>query len=867
MTIWWKKRKESELEEEVRSHLQMAAQEHTERGGNQEEAAHVARREFGNLRLIKETTRGAWGWEGFGQIFADMRYGTRSLRKHPGFCAVAILTLALGIGANTAIFSVVRAVLLKPLPYKDSSEMVTVYSRNEAFKGLYLNMALGDLGQVEKEARSFSGFMFYDQASKNLTGQAEPQAINIAHTGDNFFGFLGTSPQVGRFFVQQEHHSGNNEVAVISDAFWHANFGADPGILKKKLRLDGRLYSIVGVAQAGFEFPARDTAVWLPASPTLAESQDHGDHSYEVLARLRKDATLQQANSELQAVSEQIEKENKSGFGGWRMYAANFQEFAVSDARPALLILLGAVMLVLLIACANVANLLLTRGSERYREMALRTALGASRWRIAQLLMTESVLLSLAGGVLGLALAVGGVQAFRSLAPEGIPRIEELHPDWTMALSAMLCAFFVGILFGILPALQAARCDPQAGLKESATGAAPPRQRLRDAFAILEIAMALPLLVGAGLLVKGFTSLTRTAMGFRTDHVLLMSVNLPETKYPKDQQQLFYAREVLENVQGVGGVETAAVSHFYPLSGMLPLSAGLRVEGEPASSQGIGNIETNSVSAGYFQTMNVPILRGRGFTAQDDESAQLVVLVNETMARQVWKGRNPIGSRLLGIESKKGLPLLVVGIVGDTRDVTLSEAPRPNLYYPLAQAPSANLNLLIRTKGDPAALAPALRERIWSIDKDQPITNVQTMESVLAHSVAEPRFRTILVGTFAVLGVILAAIGIYGVVSYSVSLRTREIGVRVAMGAQKKNVMQLVVGHGLRIAATGIAIGLAVAFSLSRFLASQLYGVSSRDPWIFSGITLVLASTALLACWVPACRATKVDPLVALRYE
>jgi len=867
MTSWWKKKKEDELEEEVRSHLQMATQEHAERGTKKEEAAYSAQREFGNVALIKETTRDVWDWEWLSQIFADIRYGTRSLLKHPGFCAVALLTLALGIGANTAIFSVIHAVLLKPLPYKDPSQIVTVYSQNEAFKGLYLNVSLGDLGQVKKEARSFSGFMIYDEASRNLTSEGEPRAINIAHTGDNFFDFLGTTPQVGRFFAEEEHHSGNNEVAVISDAFWHTYFGADPGILKKKLRLDGELYSIVGVAQVGFGFPARDTAVWLPASPNLAESQDHGNHSYEVLARLRNEATLQQANNELQAVSAQIEKENKSGFGGWRMFAANFQEFTVSDARPALLLLLGAVMLVLLIACANVANLLLTRGSQRYREMALRSALGASRWRIAQLLMTESVLLSITGGVLGLALAVAGVQAFRSLAPEGIPRIDELHPDWTMALSAMLCAFSVGLLFGILPALQAARCDAGAGLKESVTGAAPPRQRLRDAFAILEIAMALPLLVGAGLLVKGFTSLTHTSMGFRTDHVLLMSVNLPETKYPNDNQKLFYANEVLENVQGVAGVETAAVSHFYPLSGMLPLSAGLRVEGEPASSQGIGNIETNSVSANYFRTMNVPILRGRGFTPQDDENGQLVVLINETMARQVWKGRNPIGSRLLGIESRKGLPLLVVGIVGDTRDVTLSEAPRPNLYYPLAQAPSANLNLLVRSKDDPAKLAPALRERIWSIDKDQPITNVQTMESVLARSVAEPRFRTILVGTFAVLGVILASIGIYGVVSYSVSLRTREIGVRVAMGAQKKNVMQLVVGQGLRIAAIGITIGLVVAFSLSKFLASQLYGVSSRDPWIFAGITLVLAATSVLACWIPARRATKVDPLVALRYE
>jgi len=867
MPNWWKKKKEQELEEEVRSHLQMVATEHVERGENANAAGHSARREFGNVELVKEITRDKWGWEWLWRIFADIRYASRSLLKHPGFCVVAVLTLALGIGANTAIFSVVHAVLLKPLGYRDPSQIVIVCARNEAFKGLFLNVSLGDMEQVKKEAHSFSDFIIYSEGSKNLTGEGEPQAIDIADVGNNFFDFLGASPQIGRFFAEEEHHPGNDKVAIISDDLWRANFGADLAILQRKLRLDGELYSIVGVARANFGFPTKDTEVWLPASPTLADLQDHGNHNYEVLARLRNTATLQQANQQLQAVSEQIEKENKSGFGGWKMFAANFQEYTVEDARPALLILLGAVMLVLLIACANVANLLLTRGSQRQKEMALRTALGASRWRIAQLLIIESVLLSLAGGALGLGFAVAGVQVFKAMAPQGIPRLEELQPDWLMAVSAMFCALLVGVLFGILPALQASRWDPNAALKETATGAAPSRQRLRDLFAVLEIALALPLLIGAGLLVKGFTSLTHSARGFRTDHVLLMSVSLPENRYPKDQQQLLYARELLDKVQSVAEVASAAISHFYPLSGMLPLSAGLRVEGDPSGDKAIGNIETNSVSADYFRTMNIPILRGRSFTNQDDENGQQVVLVNEMMARQVWKGRDPVGTRLLGIEAKKNVPLLVVGIVGDTRDVTLSEAPRPNLYYPLAQAPASRLNLLVRTKTDSAKLAPMLRERIWSIDKDQPITNIQTMENVLAHSVAEPKFRTSLVGTFAVVGMLLATIGIYGVVSYSVSLRTREIGVRVAMGAQEKNVMQLVVGHGLRIAIMGIAVGLVGAFSLSKFLESLLYGVSSRDPWIFVGVTMILAATSILACWIPARRATKVDPLVALRYE
>lgn len=549
------------------------------------------------------------------------------------------------------------------------------------------------------------------------------------------------------------------------------------------------------------------------------------------------------------------------------MSAANLQEYTVSDARPALLLLLAAVMLVLLIACANVANLLLTRGSQRYKELALRAALGASRWRIAQLLMTESILLSVAGGTLGLFLAFSGVRSFRALAPDGIPRLTELRTDWAMTVTALLCALLVGILFGILPALQAVRWDPNAALKEAATSGNPTRQRLRDAFAAAEIALALPLLVGAGLLLKGFTSLTHAAIGFHTDHVLLMTVALPESNYPQPVQQTLFARALLEKTHGIPGVQSAAISRFYPLSGMLPLSAGFRLEGAPATAPGLGNIETNSVSPDYFQTMRVPILRGRGFTPQDDEQTSPVIVVNEMMARQIWPGRDPIGSHILGMGSRKGIPLLVVGVVGDTRDVTMSEAPRPNLYYPLAQSPSLYLNLLVRTSQDPATLVSTSRERIWSIDPDQPITNVQTMDQVLARSVAEPRFRTILVGTFAVLGIVLASIGIYGVVSYSVSLRTREIGVRVALGAQNKNVLQLVVGHGLRIAALGITIGLVAASTLSRFLTTLLYGVSSRDPWIFSGVTLLLATVCILACWIPARHASKVDPLVALRYE
>lgn len=868
MAVWWnRKKREKELEEEVRAHLEMDTGERILRGEKKEEAESAARREFGNVEIVKETTRDVRGWEWLNRIWTDLRHGTRVWHKSPGFCAVVVLTLALGIGVNTAVFSVIHAVLLAPLPYKDGSRILQIYSRNEAFKGLSLGVSLGDSAEIQRDVRAFSETAVFNEASKNLTGNGDPQVINTASVGTNFIEFLGASPKSGRFFVEAEHHPGGEETAVLSESLWRTRFGSDSNILGKTIRLDGKSYLIIGVAREGFEFPSRNTEVWLPLAPTVAESQDYSEHGYSMLARLRPGATLEQANNELNAIAGRVEKENKSGFGGWTLSAVNLQEFTIADARPALLILLAAVTLVLLIACANVANLFLTRSWQRHKELALRTALGASRWRLAQTLVTESLLLSLAGGALGLALAVQCVGVFRTLAPEGIPRIEELHPDGTMGAFAFLCTLLVGTIFGVLPAMQAAKWDPNQALKETGISGIPARQRLRDAFAMLEIAMALPLLVGAGLLAKGFMTITHTAAGFRTDHVLLMTINLPEEKYSSDDAKRIFVRELLERVRGVVGVENAAVSHFYPLSGELPLSAGFQVEGEPASKQGIGNTETNSVSADYFRTLNIPILRGREFTEQDNAKGAAVVIVNERMAKQVWKDRDPVGSRIYGIGAKKGKPLIVAGIVGDTRDVTLLEAPRPAIYYPLPQEPSLEMNLLVQTNGDIAKLAPLLRESVWRIDKDQPVTSMQTMESLRAQSVGEPKFRALLVGTFAALGIILASIGIYGVVSYSVSLRIREIGVRVAMGAQKKNVMHLVMEHGLRIAGVGIVIGLAGALGLTQFLASLLYGVSARDPWIFVGVTLLLTATAMLACYVPARRAIKVDPWVALRYE
>jgi putative ABC transport system permease protein len=746
---------------------------------------------------------------------------------------------------------------------------VRINSGNEAFKGFSMGVPLGDAAQVQKEVHALEGLTVYDPADRNLTGEGEPQSVETCRVSSNFFDFLGSGPAIGRFFAEGEHTPGADRVAVIDDALWRTRFGSDPHAIGKSVRLDGIDYTIVGVTRPGFEFPTRDTKIWLPLAPTPKEAADHDMHGHQVLSRLRGGATIPEATEELKDLAARIERENKNGFGGWTMFAVNLQQNTVERIRPALLILLGAVTLVLLIACANVANLLLTRGWERHKEMALRAALGASRWRIARLLLTESVLLAVAGGMLGLALADWGVEAFRKLAPAGTPRIASVHPDWMMAAFALACAIVVGILFGILPALQASRWDPNAALKETGTSSSPGRQRLRDSLAVLEIALALPLLVGSALLVRSFSSLVHSPTGFRMDHLITMSMDLPETSYPESQHEkmALFARRVLEEARAVPGVEDAAVSSTVPLSGSMMVSAGLQLEGEPETKQGVGNIKTDSVSPSYFKTMGIPMLRGRAFTDQDDAKAEQVVIVNETMARQFWKGRDPFGTRLANGDQHGLAYYQVVGVAADVRDVNLSNAPKPALYYPAAQSPGHRVSLLVRAKQDPEKLVSALRERVWSVDKDQPINNIQTMEASVAKSVAEPKFRTVLLGTFAALGTVLALIGIYGVVSYAVSMRTREIGVRVAMGAQRNDVLGLVVSHGLVIAGVGVAIGIAAALALTRFLASLLYGVTARDPWTFAIACVVLTAAAMAACIVPAARATRVDPLVALRHE
>jgi putative ABC transport system permease protein len=866
-SFWRKKSREQELDEELASHLQMAARDRAERGESQQDAEHSARREFGNPELVKETARDAWSGEWLHRVWLDVRFAVRSLLKSPGFCAVAVATLALGIGANTAIFSVIHEVLLAPLPYKNSKNIVDVYTTNEAFKGFHMGVALGDIFEMKKSIPGLTDLTAYNSGSRSLTGNGKPKNIDTTQVMNNFFEFLGSAPQLGRFFIEEEHTAGHEKVAVISDSLWRTQFGSDRAILGKQIRLDGKDYTVVGVAGPILDFPSKEPCVWLPLAPTLKDSQDHNNHAYEVLAHLRGGAYLQQTNSDLAALSERIEKENKDGFGGWRMAAVNLQESTVEKVKPALLLLFGAVMLVLLIACANVANLLLARGWQRHKEMALRTALGATRWRIARLLLTESVLLAVSGGISGLAMATWAVEAFRKLAPAETPRLDQLHPDWAMAAFALLCAILVGVLFGILPAMQAMRWDPNVALKETSTGTSPARRKLRDGVAVLEIALALPLLVSAGLLVKGFSSVMHTAPGYRLDHILVMSMELSSDKYPSQEQKALFARQILENVSAVPGVDSAALAGTFPLSGMVSLTAGLRVEGVPDSDPGLGNLQTATVSDDFFRTMEIPVLRGRGFTKQDNEKSVAVAVVNETMARDVWKGRDPIGTRLSSGSRNPRPPLLIVGVVADTRDISLNRPPAPKLYYAISQNIDSSFSTLVRTKGDAAKLAPALQDKIWSIDKDQPIEGVQTIETVVAESVAGPRFLTVLLSTFSLLGMTLALIGIYGVVSYSVSQRTREIGVRVAMGAARSNVLQLVIGHGLRIALAGIAIGVVGALLLTKFLASQLYGVSSRDPWIFSGVAILLASAAILACYIPARRAMKLDPMVALRYE
>jgi putative ABC transport system permease protein len=817
-------------------------------------------------------------------LVTDVRYAVRMLRKSPGFAAVAVTALALGIGANTAIFSVVNAVLLSPLPYAEPGQLVVLTNEFQKLGFQNVNVSVPEYRDYLEQGGVFEGATAIYPVNINLTGVDEPERIQAMIVSPSFFDVLGVAPELGRTFQKEDEHPGIAEVAVISHGLWQRRFGGDPGVLGRRLRLDDDDFTVVGVMPAEFRHPGStptEVEIWVPSgfSATPFDPPARKDRILNSLvARLAAGATPELAQRSMDLVAARLQEQHPDSYpadAGFGVRVAPLHDTLVGNVRPALLVLLGAVGLVLLIACANVANLLLARAAARQKEVAVRLALGAGRARLVRQFLTESVLLALAGGALGLVLALWGIDALLALSPPNIPGLGGVGVDGAVLAFTLATSLLTGVAFGIVPALQTTESGLHESLKEggrSATGAR--RNRLSGIFVVSEFALALVLLIGAGLLIRSFWRLQEVAPGFDPRNVLTAEVWLPTPNQPDrgryfaPEKKVAFARQLLERVRALPGVEYAGLTTGLPLGSNL--SSGLfTAEGrETLGLEGSARGEARRVTPDYFRAMGIPLLSGRAFTESDDRVPASVAVVGERLARRIWPGEDPLGKRLkLGGPTSTAPWLTVVGVVGDVKSRGMDVETPLQIYIPFFSEPNLYMALAARTNSDPAALTRVVAEEARAIDGDQPVYNVRTMEQALAVSTAQRRFSTLLLGIFAGVALVLAAVGIYGVMAYAVSQRTREIGVRMALGARPGHILRLVVGGGMAMALAGVAAGLAAAFALTRVMAGLLFDVSATDPLVFGAISILLVGVALLACYVPARRAARVDPLVALRTE
>jgi putative ABC transport system permease protein len=817
-------------------------------------------------------------------LWQDVRYGLRMLAKSPGFSALVILTLALGIGANTAIFSVVNAVLLRPLPFEEPDRLVQIWHTppQASFPGI-ATFSVSPANFLDWRARSqaFEGMSAYGFGQYTLTGTGHPEAVRMVAVTSGFFSILRAQPLLGRAFLAEEDSPGREHEVVLSYNLWRSRFGADRNIVGKNIALNEQAFTVIGVMGPNFEFPIStdpnySPQMWKPLAWTDQERAIRDNHNYAVVARLKDGVTLQQARAELDSVSNQLAQQYPGDDKGWGATAIPLREDLVGDVRPALLILLGAVALVLLIACANVANLLLAKAMSRRKEIAIRVAMGASRLRLLQQGISETVLMALAGGALGLVFAHYGVILIVRFLAQRLPRSTEIGLDGWVFTFALGISLLTGIAVGLLSSLRFAKNDVSESLKQGLgrTSSDSGGTRTRNILVVSEVALSLMLLIGAGLLIRSLSVLRHVNPGFDPSRLLTLEVAIPSTKFSEPMQQVRYFDRVLDQVRGLPGVQSAGLIDSLPLTGgsHQPVS----VEGRPVVSMADQpEVDVRLISPGYISAMHIALLSGRDIDQSDVQGRPGAVLISQSFAKLFWPNENPIGKHLT-LYFFRDLPRVVVGVVADVKLDALNETrPTPALYTPLAQVTpttggtwsSFGLNLAVRTNADPLNVAAMVTNSIREVDAEVPLLNIQTMEESVSASLSPQRFTMLLLVAFAGTALLLAAAGIYGVMAYMVTRRTREIGVRMALGAAASDVLRLVIGQGMWTTATGLAIGIGGAFALTRTMQSLLFGVSTTDPMTLAGVVLLLAAVSVLACWVPARRATKVDPLVALRYE
>jgi putative ABC transport system permease protein len=805
----------------------------------------------------------------------DLKFALRMLRKNPAFTVVAVLTLGLGIGANTAIFSVIDAVLLQPLPYRDSTRLVQIGQIVLQSQTPGLAVSFTKFDQLRAQSQTLESVAAYYPLTASLVTEHEPEALPGARVSLDFFRALGVTPARGRTFLAEEEQPGGRDVAIVSDSFWHSRFGGDEGLLGRVLTIDGKNVTVVGILPNKFSFPLQvpEPEIWMPRvdeSAALRPEQIQSGASYlSVIGRLRPGATLAAARAEVKTINARY----RAQFGSYvdatkyELVADSLQESVVGALRPSLLVLLAAVGFVLLIACANVANLLLARATAREREIAIRKALGASRGRLVRQLLSESLCLSFAGGILGVLICAALMPTLRSITPGAVPRLAEARVDGGVLMFSLLLCILTGIVFGLLPSLQAARGEVQSSLKDGGRGSSEGggRGRVRASLVVAEVAVALVLMTGAGLLIESFARLMRVDPGFTPKSVMTFPLSLPPVRYAQPAQQTEFYRLLLEKVRSIPQVQAAAVTSYLPLSGAFRFVFFCP---QGVACQGIGKdpaIALRQVSASYFDTMRTPLLRGQVFTEQDLATGAPVAIINQKTASEYWPGQDPIGRHLAN--SRDMIQREIVGVVADVKYNTLNTANTEEMYFPMAQSPSASATLIVRSDANPEPLVAAVRQKIAELDPYLPLSGILSMDDVVATSVAQPRLVMQFAGVFAGFALLLSAVGIYGVMAYSVNQRKQEMGIRVALGANPSDILRLVVGQGMRLTLAGVGFGVAVSLLLTRLLSSLLFGIQGIDPAVFGAAAVVLVGSALLACYLPARRATQVDPVAALRFE